>query len=86
MNQQHIGIAVRQRIAITRAPEDTMTSPYLDHIRSTRGAIGDLIAARELELTKTTTTEQRGGVERALTFLRGELSRIDGRACSESQP
>jgi hypothetical protein len=43
MNEQHIGIAVRQRIAITRAPEDTMTSPYLDYTRSTREIIEELI-------------------------------------------
>jgi hypothetical protein len=76
MNQQHIGIAVRQRTAITRAPEDAMTSPYLDHIRSTGKIIEDLIAAREVELAKTTTADQRQRIERELSFLRDESGRI----------
>ena len=83
MNQQHIGIAVRQRTAIMRVPEDTMTSPYLDHIRPIRKIIEDLIIAREIELAKTTSAEQRQHVERELSFLRDELARIDGQSCSE---
>ena len=80
MSQQHIGIAVRQRTAIQRAPEDTMTSPYLDHIRSTRETIEDLIVAREIELAKTSAAAQRRRVERDLTFLRDELARVEGEA------
>ena len=57
-----------------------MTSPYLDHIRSTRKIIKDLIVAREIELVKATSAEQRQRVERDLSFLRDELARIDGRA------
>ena len=80
MNQQQIGIAVRQRIAITRAPEDTMTSPYLDYTRSTREIIEELIAAREIELAKTSAAVQRQRIEADLTFLRDELARLDGEA------
>jgi len=86
MNEQHIGIAVRQRIAITRAPEDTMTSPYLDYTRSTREIIEELIAAREIELARTSAAAQRRCLERDLNFLRHELARIDSRVCSECQP
>ena len=59
-----------------------MTSPYLDHIRSTRKIIEDLIAAREVELAKTTTADQRRRIERELSFLRDELARIGGQGCS----
>ena len=65
-------IAIRQRTAITRVPEDTMTSPYspyLDSIRSTREILEDLIAAREGELAKTSAAMQRRRVEWDLTFL-----------------
>jgi len=60
-----------------------MTSPYLDHIRPIRKIIEDLIIAREIELAKTTSAEQRQHVERELSFLRDELARIDGQSCSE---
>ena len=73
-------IAVRQRTAILRVPEDRMTSPYLDHIRSTREILEDLIAAREGELAKTSAAMQPRRVERDLTFLRDELARLDGEA------
>jgi hypothetical protein len=86
MNEQHIGIAVRQRIAITRAPEDTMTSPYLDYTRSTREIIEELIAAREIELARTSAAAQRRCLERDLSFPRDELARIDSRVCRECQP
>ena len=86
MNQQHVGIAVRQRIAITRAPEDTMTSPYLDYTRSTREIIEELIAAREIELARTSAAAQRRCLEGDLTFQSDELARIDSRVCSECQP
>jgi hypothetical protein len=37
MTSQHdIVIAVRPRIAMSRLPEDIMTSPYLNHGRSAR--------------------------------------------------
>src|SRR5260370_16394848 len=79
MSQQDIEIAALQRAAIPglRVPDDTMTSPYLDHIRSTRKIIEALILAREVELAKTNATAQRRRVERDLTFLRDELARID---------
>ena len=86
MSGQHIGIPVRQRTAITRTPEDTMTSPYLDYARSTRDIIEELIAAREIELARTSAAAQRRCLERDLTFLRDELARIDSRVCSECQP
>ena len=80
MSEQDVEIAARQRAAIhgLRVPDDTMTSPYLDHIRSTRKIIEALILAREFELAKTTTAAQRRRVERDLTFLHDELARIDG--------
>ena len=86
MNKQHIGIAVRQRIAMTRVPEDTMTSPYLDYTRSAREIIEELVAAREIELARTSAAAQRRCLERDLTFLRDELARNDSRVCSECQP
>jgi hypothetical protein len=61
-------------------PDDTITSPYLDHIRATREIIAELIVAREVELAKSTATAQRRRVERDLTFLRDELARIDRQA------
>jgi hypothetical protein len=79
MSEQHIGVAVRQRIAIARAPEDTMTSPYLDRIRSPRRIIEELIVVRGIELGKTSAVAQRQRIERDLTFLNDELARIDGR-------
>jgi len=82
MSRQHIGIAVRQRAAITEVPEDSMTSPYLDRIRSTREILEDLISAREGELAKTTAAMQRRRVERDLTFLRDELARINDKAAA----
>jgi hypothetical protein len=80
MSQQHIEIAALQRAALLdlRLPEDTMTSPYLAHIRSTRNMIEELILAREIELAKATAAAQRRHVERDLNFLRDELTRIDG--------
>jgi hypothetical protein len=85
MSQQHIGIAARQRAAIHDwpVPEVAITSPYLDHIRSTHKIIEDLIAAREVQLAKAITAEQRQRVERELSFLRDELARIGGQSCSE---
>ena len=80
MSQNEIVIAVRQRTAIMRVPEDTMISPYLDHIRSTREILEDLIAAREGELAKTSAAIQPRRVERDLTFLRDELARINDKA------
>ena len=59
-----------------------MTSPYLDYTRSTREAIGDLIAAREIELARTSAAAQRRCLKRDLTFLRDELARIGGQDCS----
>jgi hypothetical protein len=58
-----------------------MTSPYLDHIRSTRETIEDLIAAREVALVKTTAA-QRWCIDRDLGFLREELARIGGKAAA----
>jgi hypothetical protein len=82
MSRQDIEIAVRQRTAPheLRVAEETMTSPYLDHVRSTRNTIEALIVTREVELAKTTTAAQRWRVEGDLTFLRDELARIDRRA------
>ena len=80
MSQNEIVIAVRQRTAILRVPEDRMTSPYLDHIRSTREILEDLIAAREGELAKTSAAMQRRRVERDLAFFRDELARINDKA------
>ena len=54
-----------------------MISPYLDHLRSTRNIIEELILAREVELAKTTAAAQRRRVERDLNFLRDALARID---------
>jgi hypothetical protein len=82
MSQHERVIAVRQRTAIMRVPEDTMTSPYLDRIRSTREILEDLIAAREDELAKTTAAMQRRRVERDLTFLRDELARVNDKAAA----
>ena len=86
MSQHEMVVAVRQRTAITRVSEDTMTSPYLDYTRSTREIIEELIAAREIELERTSAAAQRRCLERELTFLRDELARIDSRVCSECQP
>ena len=80
MSQQHVGVAALQRAAISRLPEDIMTSPYLDHVRSAGEMIEELIVAREIELAKTTTAAQRRRVELDLTFLRDELARLDGEA------
>ena len=55
-----------------------MTSPYLDHTRSTRETIHALIDAREAVLANASAAAQRRRVERDLAFLRGELARIDG--------
>ena len=38
--------------------------PYLDHLRSTREIVEELILAREIELAKTTAAAQRRRVER----------------------
>jgi hypothetical protein len=48
MSRHDIGVAVRQRAAITRVSEDIMTSP-LPQSR----ALDPLIVAREVELAKT---------------------------------
>jgi hypothetical protein len=85
MSQHEIEIAVRQRTAIIEVSEDTVTSPYLDRVRSTRKIIEDLIVAREVALTKTTAVAPRRRIERDLTFLRDELARIDGQGFSEWQ-
>ena len=92
MTSQHdIVIAVRPRTAITRLPEDLMTSPYLNDVRSARQIIEELIIAREIELAKTSAAVQRQRIEADLTFLRDELARLDGRpnrapACATLQP
>jgi hypothetical protein len=82
MSQQDIEIAVRQRTAPheLRVAEETMTSPYLDHVRSTRNTIEALIVTREVELAKTSAAVQRQRIEADLTFLRDELARLDGEA------
>jgi len=59
-----------------------MTSPYLDHIRSTRKIIEELILAREIELATMTAAAPRWRVERDLLFLRSELVRIDAKAAA----
>jgi len=80
MTSQHgIEIAVRPRTVISRLPEDLMTSPYLNHVRSAREIIEELIIAREIELAKTSAAVQRR-IEADLTFLRDELARLDGEA------
>ena len=83
MSHPHIGIAARQRTAIPPVAEHTTASPYLDHVRRPRKTVEDLIAAREIELAKTSAVAQRWHIERDLAFLRDELARIDGRVCSE---
>ena len=60
-----------------------MTSPYLDHIRSPRRIIEELIVARGIELGKTSAVPQRQRIERDLTFLNDELARIGGRRSKE---
>jgi hypothetical protein len=80
MSQHDIGVAVGQRTAITRLPEDIMTSPYLNHVRSAREIIEELIIAREIELAKTSAAVQRQRTEADLTFLRDELVRLDDEA------
>ena len=70
---------------MTRVPEDAMTSPYLDYTRSTREIIEELVAAREIELARTSAAAQRRCLERDLSFLRDELARNDSRVCSECQ-
>jgi hypothetical protein len=84
ISRPDIVIAVLQRAAIhdLRVPGDTMTSPYLNQVRSTRKIIEELILAREFEPAKTTTAAQRRRVERDLIFLRDELARIDGHGSS----
>ena len=67
MRQQHIEAAALCR--------DTMTSPYLDSIRSTRKIIEDLISSREVELAKAMMAAQRKRIEEDLAFLRDELAR-----------
>ena len=81
MSPQHIEIAALQWAAMhdRQAAEDTMTSPYLDYVRSTRDIIEALLATRELELAKTTVAARRRRIERELAFLREELARTDGR-------
>jgi len=50
MSPQHIEIAALQWAAIhdRQRVEDTMNSPYLDHVRSAREFIEQLIDAREI--------------------------------------
>ena len=79
-SQRDIEIAVRPRTAISRLPEDLMTSPYLNHVRSAREIIEELIIAREIELAKTSAAVQRQRIEADLTFLRDELARINDKA------
>ena len=81
-NQHDIEIAVRPRTAISRLPEDLMTSPYLNHVRSAGEIVEELIIAREIELVKTSAAVQRQRIEADLTFLRDELGRLD----SEAEP
>jgi hypothetical protein len=59
-----IVIAVRPRTAITRLPEDIMTSPYLNHVRSAREIIEEVIISRKIELAKTSAAVQRQRIER----------------------
>lgn len=85
MSQEQIEIAALRGAAIhdPTGAEVAMTSPYLDHIRSPRRIIENLIAAREVELAKTTNAEQQQRAERDLRFLRGELARIGNPGHSE---
>jgi hypothetical protein len=85
MSQQYIGLAARQRAAITPIPEDSTASPYLDHVRRPRDTVEDLIAAREVELVKTTIVEQRQRMERELSFLRDEFAQFDGRGFTDER-
>jgi hypothetical protein len=82
MSGSDIEIAVLQRAAMRdlRLPEDLMTSPYLNQVRSTRNIIDELIVAREVELAKTSAAVQRQRIEADLTLLRDELARLDGEA------
>lgn len=87
MSQQQIEIAALHRAAI-RDPTVAavvMTSPYLDHLRSPRQIIEDLITAREVELAKATIAEQQQRIERDLRFLRRELARIGSQDRRERQ-
>ena len=87
MTSQHdIEIAVRPRTAISRLPEDIMTSPYLNHVRSAREIIEELIIAREIELAKTSAAVQRQRIEADLTFLRDELARPRRRGRAGRRP
>ena len=63
----------------------TSTSPYLDHIRSTREIITAVIVAREAALVKTSAAAQRRRVERELAFLHDELALIDAQEPSRQQ-
>jgi hypothetical protein len=80
MRQQHIEIAALAPAAIHDPPvaAATMSSPYLDRMRSTHKIIEDLIAAREIELAKAMAAAQRKRIEEDLAFLRDELARSDG--------
>ena len=81
MSRQNIEIAALPRAAIDDlVADDMMTSPYLDHRRSTRDLIQELILAREVLLAKTIAARHRRRVERDLTFLRDELARSDAKA------
>jgi hypothetical protein len=53
-----------------------MSSPYLDQVRHAREVVEQLIATRELELSRVTFAVQRQRVERDLMFLREELARL----------
>jgi hypothetical protein len=84
MSCQDIVIATPHRAAIHEAPVPAaaMTSPYLNHVRSTRKIIEELILAREIELAKTTSAEHRQRAEQDLSFLRGERARTGSQDCS----
>ena len=53
-----------------------MSSPYLDQVRQAREVVQQLIATRELDLSRVTSAAQCHRVERDLVFLREELARL----------
>lgn len=83
MGQWRVQIAALQWAAMHDGlgAEDTVTSPYLDHVRSTREIVEQLIAAREIELVKTSEAAQQQRIRRDLAFLHDELPRL----CSEAE-
>jgi hypothetical protein len=56
-----------------------MTSPYLGCVRHARELIEQLIAARQLELSRAYSIAERQRIERVLSFLREELTRLSDR-------